>query len=523
MNWQDAYRDLQEALSRARESICTGPFTIYVAQGPYGPGTKEEDSFELPEGVSVYGGFSTGGCEFSQRNPKRYETILTGLIDATHRNDTVVTMGDETLLDGFTVSEASIDGYGIYGYGVDFIIENCIVEKNEAYGVYIEDGNATLRWCTIRNNKSDGIRHLGEGFLLSVENCWIRQNMRNGIYCQDSTPTIINSVVTESDLANEGRAGIMMFNPTNTPHLHNITIAHNRAMGIGLAGSTLPDVQNCIVYYNNDGGSQLAGFTADAAATFCCIQDCNEVNFNINAAPQLAYYDPNNVRITYGSPCREAGNPSMSYDDQVDMDSRVRVLGTRVDIGAYEIDCEDVSNIYDWNADGLVNLYEFNSFSRAWFSHDPNDPVWIADPNVADPNLSEGWYEWKYKCNLVTTGSSTYQVDLADFVLWVEDSPWLWQACWRTDALLSGLSTTGGRENLMLTNIKAMSLETADVEEKSAIKQAVDLVSIIAQLENLWQEDPNIQQEINSENWNRFMESVYNSLSELEIEAAKTN
>jgi hypothetical protein len=161
-------------------------------------------------------------------------------------------------------------------------------------------------------------------------------------------------------------------------------------------------------------------------------------------------------------------------------------------------------------------------FSRAWLAHDPNDPAWIADPNVADPNLSEDWYEWKHNCNLVTTGGSAYQVDLADFVVWVEDSPWLWQACWRTDDLLSELYAVSSGASMMLAGVETMSLETANVEEKSAIEQAVDLATILVQLEQLWQDDPQIQQEINSEDWNRFMESVYNSLSELEIDAVGT-
>lgn len=49
---------------------------------------------------------------------------------------------------------------------------------------------------------------------------------------------------------------------------------------------------------------------------------------------------------------------------------------------------DDVYHPLDWNTDGLVNLYEYNYFARAWLSHDPNDPA--LDPNDVryDPNLS---------------------------------------------------------------------------------------------------------------------------------------
>ena len=80
-DWQDAYTDLQSALKRARESVCdVGPYTILVAKGTYRPGDNVTDVFILPAGVSVYGGFKTGGSPFEERYPDRYVTTLTGFI-----------------------------------------------------------------------------------------------------------------------------------------------------------------------------------------------------------------------------------------------------------------------------------------------------------------------------------------------------------------------------------------------------------------------------------------------------------
>jgi hypothetical protein len=64
---------------------------------------------------------------------------------------------------------------------------------------------------------------------------------------------------------------------------------------------------------------------ADEAAWYNCIQDCNSVNYNINVDPEFAYFDPNNMRIAFGSPCRKTGNPFLSYQDQLEMDRRDRV------------------------------------------------------------------------------------------------------------------------------------------------------------------------------------------------------
>lgn len=516
LNWQNAFLDLQDALDYARHSSCAQVHSIYVAQGTYSPGDAESDTFDLQElaGIALYGGFPTGGCDFSLRNPKRYVTTLTGYIDQTHRNTTVVTMGNDTLLSGFTITQGDFTGYGVYGSAVDFTLDTCTVEDNKRYGVYAENGNVEVKWCHIKQNDSDGIYHQGVGFQLTVSNSWIRQSGLNGIACQDSTPFVANSVITESDMSLNGRAGIMLFNPASTPRLHNLTIAHNKTMGIGLLGTMLPEIQNSIVYHN--GAGSLLGFSADDAAHYSCIEDCNSVNNNINVDPELSYFDPNNVRIALGSPCHDSGLTVQEHYSQFDMDNRARVLGAAVDRGAYEIDCEDTSNTWDWNADGLVNYSEFNGFSKAWMGHDPNDPAWLANPAIRDPNLSEGWYEWKYKYNVATGGESAYSIDLADVLYFAEESPWLWRACWVNpeDVQMQQMTLSGGEELVMFTQSEPLT-EMPAIEEKSVQEQILDLASTIVFLEQIWLEEPDLQQQISAEDWQVFMDTVYQNMLDL--------
>ncbi len=532
LNWPNAFVDLQDALEYARSSICAQVHSIYVAQGTYSPGELADDSFVLPDGVSVYGGFPTGGCDFANRNPKRYQTLLTGKIDDMHRNDNIVTMGDNTLLNGFTVSDASIDGSGVYGSGVDFIVETCIIQKNWAYGAYIENGNATFRWCIIRNNESDGIYHEGEGFELIVENCWIRQSGQYGINCIYSAPTIKNSIVSESDLATEGRAGIYMVNPTYTPILHNLTVAHNKAVGVARIGSTLPEMKNCIVYHN--GGPALAGFTADQAASYSCIQDCNSVNNNISIDPMFAYFDPNNVRIMVDSPCHDSGLTLSENYTQFDMDNRDRVLGSAVDRGAYEIECGDTANSLDWNADGVVNYLEFEKFSRAWMTYDPNNS--LCDPNnpnfVSDPNsinfISQTDKErFNPSCDL----DGDLDVDLADLEIFTNplNGNWLWVACWRLDLqpeqleqMMMSLAPAEGIQTQSLSRLDSIALKTsAIVPEKPIRVQIIELKDSINFLEQLWWNDSSIQQEIDADQWRQFMNAVYDSLLELQTDSIR--
>ena len=411
IQWTDAYTDLQEVLARAAEPDCEENYTIYVAQGTYNPGNYVYSCFTLPEENSIYGGFRSGGCDFADRNPALYKTILSGA----GRNRTVIMMGDNSLLNGVAVTDSF--EYGIYGANANFLLDHCTVTEHEGFGIYAEN----------------------------------------------ATPVIKNCIVSNS------AQGIKILNPIEPPIIFNSTIVMNNDYGVSFSDNhnsegdpnylDYPDIQNCIVYYNS--GVQVAGFNPDMVAAYCCIQDCNEPQgtTNINDAPQFAYADANNIpvkgnyHLVYNSPCKDMGNPNHNNDNFgfFDMDQLDRIVNYCVDMGADEIDCEDVSNPLDWNADGLINLYEFSKFSAAWLSHDPNDPAWLANPNLVDPNLVGGWYEWKYLCNLDTTEDSQYEIDLADLIAFFEDDPqvWLWTACWK-QSQFEEYGMSGGGESMQM-------------------------------------------------------------------------
>ena len=529
-SWQDAYTDLQKALARAAAG---GSDEIWVAEGVYDPGRLAEERFVIPVGVSVYGGFAGYETIRDQRNPQKYKTILTGAADE-ERNSTVVRMGNNSILDGFTITGAgNTEGlsYCVYGAGVDFTLEQCIVAGSDGYGIRASNGNITIRWCEIKNCVDDGIRHEGSGFVLNIDNCWIMKNLTRGVACQNSTPYIRNSILTESDLSEAGNAGVHIFNPTNTPVLHNCTFAHNRSEGVFFADNgtigdpndkDYPDVQNCILWYNNKGGSQIKGFTKQHIY-HSCIYDPNDpegdltpdVNYNFSANPKFAYLDPNNVHILYNSPCKDTGNPSLSYDDQVDMDRKERVYGMAVDIGAYEIHCEDISNELDFNADGVVNFFEFNSFTLAWLSRDPNDPSLPSDPNLADPNDFTNW-------NPIWDLNGDYTVGLPDLILFIDETPWLWKACWLDiDQIQMMGSGSGGMlmmsRGFMVPGKLHTVSEPIEQPELSIEGQISQLQDAIAFLEQIWMEDPLIQQEIDAKVWQDFMDAVYQGLIELQI------
>ena len=493
VSWANAYHStdgLQKALNRAWNSACVGPFTIYIAQGTYLPGTSEYDSFELPDGCQVYGGFPTGGCDFAYRNTNKYKTILSGLLSDRYVYS-VVKMGHESLINGTTITDGF--DHNIYGEDIDFEVNNCVIKSGLGYGIYAEYGNVTIKSCMINNNGIDGIYHESViGNNLDVSNSWIMRNNEHGMFCDGSILTAKNSIISESDLSEDGRAGIYIQDPPFSPVLHNLTISENKSVGLHFEddqGSDpnimlldYPDVQNCIIFYNNDDGQQIGGRINPSFASYSCIQDCNDVNpnNNINTIPNFAYLkttgepDPNNFHLAYNSACKDMGNPNLIYSDQTDYDNEIRVVGTAVDMGADELySCdgnytqEEFANEFDWNADGIVNLKEFELFSTSWLSLDPANPAW-SDPNYGGDYTDT--YTWNHICNLDDTGNSQYIIDLADLTVFVNDAPWLWQACWYdtfTAAQTAGQTAMMSAPTMALESFSAVSSLNLDIESES--------------------------------------------------------
>ena len=499
VSWQDAYTDLQRALARAAAGCGA---EIHIAAGTYRPGRDTQDTFRIPDGVSVYGGYRGGRTNPDGRDIRRYKTILTGLINPTTRNDTVVTMGDNTLLDGVIVEQG--EQRGVYVVGASIDIQDCTVRRITGIGgigVEVEGSVVSARRLRAIENV-DGL-YAKAGSLLVLENSLILNNAHYGVRALESGLTLTNSVVARNGLAGSGYYGLSIALPSQIPDIHNNTVVHNRNEGLFFFDSDpnnpkSPDIQSCILWYNNAGGRQMAGC---GFRRYSCVYDPNDptgqdytpdVYGNFSGNPRFAYADctdPNallNVHLAADSPCINAGNPALSYEGQRDIDNEGRVLGGRVDIGADEVDpaCADVFSALDWNADGVVNLHEFNFFSRAWLTTDPNNP--ICDPNhpgyVSDPNalgyVSEtDKLRFDAKCDL----DADLDVDLEDLALFLEH--WLWQACWRRvsggmfplsmDAGGQTLEALAGADaaSLTLEGDFAVAYEPWDLSRRAALAQ----------------------------------------------------
>ena len=68
---------------------------------------------------------------------------------------------------------------------------------------------------------------------------------------------------------------------------------------------------------------------------------------------------------------------------------------------------------------------------------------------------------------------------------------------------------------MLLTSSESVYLEAQALPGTSTQDQVLDLAVIIAKLEVLWLNEPDIQQEIDAGDWQYFMQALYDSLVEL--------
>ena len=110
-SWADAFEDLQDALAAASSGD-----ELWVAEGNYYPtaGADRAVSFQLTEGVALYGGFDGTEAARDEREPAVHTTTLSGDIglqmEESDNSHHVVVGANGATLDGFTLAWGNADG-----------------------------------------------------------------------------------------------------------------------------------------------------------------------------------------------------------------------------------------------------------------------------------------------------------------------------------------------------------------------------------------------------------------------------
>ncbi|MFT7465162.1 MAG: hypothetical protein ACI9EF_003526 [Pseudohongiellaceae bacterium] len=148
-SWTDAHVDLHDGLAAATSG------QLWVADGIYTPapaGGSELVSFQLTDGVGVYGGFAGGETSLSQRDWEANPTVLSGDIG----QDDVYGLGvwysgwNITTGNSDRIVEASGTGAGTVFDG--FIVRAAHGANTPGGGMAVIGGNPTIRHCTFTRN-----------------------------------------------------------------------------------------------------------------------------------------------------------------------------------------------------------------------------------------------------------------------------------------------------------------------------------------------------------------------------------
>lgn len=478
-SWTDAFTDLQLALYSASQAGSVIA-EIWVASGTYTPappGGDRENTFQLLNGVAIYGGFpSSGDPNWSDRDSNLYETILSGdlngddYLDANNsENSYHVVTNNATIaapvLDGFVITGGNANGAASGGYddggGLHSIsnsaatprIANCLFRNNSAMGfgggIYNQTSNSgnnfELANCIFRKN----FARYGGGVCLSsnsvgdsvtIANCMLEGNRAahgGGLDLISGTVHVSNCLFIDN-IAEYCGGGLD--SSWGTVELSNCTFLRNSTWGTGLffgGGGIASDswsmsIDNCLFWGNSAlQGPEIGivGIDAVADITYSNIKESQKgvyvyssstLNWgegNIDVQPNLT---PNGHLIS-GSACIDAGDSNAVPPDRADLDGD----GNTVEPLPFDIDGDprfvDDANIPD-TGNGPFPIVDMGADEFLDSDRDrlPNfwEQKYFGDPNIAEPNGDPDG-DWltnleEYELYSSDPNASPYHVDTTD-------------------------------------------------------------------------------------------------------------
>jgi len=372
LSWDDAFTTLQPALAWAVEGV-----EIWVAEGTYkpawlfSPGDPRSATFQMKNGVAIYGGFAGGETELEQRDWLANLTILSGDIGIEGDNSdnsyhvfyhpASTGLGSTAVLDGFTITAGNADEYpnnyggGMYNSYSSPVLTNCTFEGNSAGanggGMSNSNSSPVLTNCTFSENSADdggGMYSINSSSPALIDCVFSDNSARyygGGMSNYFSSPTLTNCIFSGNSVVYEGGG---MHNTYSTPTLTNCTFSGNSAVydggGIYNAWSS-PSLTNCILW--GDTYPEIENsLDSTPVVTYSDIQGSYPGEGNINADPLFVDAASGDYHLGPRSPCIDVGDNDTPELPEYDFEGDDRVLdgdgdGTAiVDMGVDESDAE---------------------------------------------------------------------------------------------------------------------------------------------------------------------------------------
>jgi hypothetical protein len=352
-SWGNAFTVLESALS-----VAVAGDELRVAAGTYTPtemhgGTGDRyKSFQMVEGVAIYGGYAgTGEDDPDSRDIQAHVTIFSGDIgtanEATdncyhvfyHPADLGLTSA--AVLSGFTITGGNANGDSPHMRGG---------------GMYNVSAAPTLAHCIFSGNSA----HYGGG-------------MRN----DTALPTLSNCIFSGNAAVYYG-AG--MHNNTSSPTLTNCTFSGNaagsRGGGLDNENSSAPEVINCILWGNTaPTGNEVHNNSSTPTFSYCDIENAydaegawdvslgSDAGGNIDADPLFA--GESDFHLAGESPCIDSGNNAFVPEDvDMDMDGETRIFDAMAGGSA----------VVDMGVDEFVDVDSDNDGASDLTDNCPSDP-----------------------------------------------------------------------------------------------------------------------------------------------------
>lgn len=388
-SWTDAFTDLRSAMNFS--SGCNAVQEIWVAQGTYYPTSSADrtQSFELQEGVAVYGGFDGTETALGDRADQTgITTILSGdigisnnpfdnsynVVEATSVNGTAV-------LDGFTVKDGNADtppnSFGaalLLNSGASPSIRNCMFMNNSAFqggAIANMGGTPKIVKCVFENNEASSNGGCIANFSGApvVSHCIFRGNeavFGAGIFNTSGLGFVSHSVFS----GNVSTFGSGVYNNASNPTITHSTFSGNMALdkGAGVYGgnNSRPNIFSSIFWGNNSSNGSLEDAqlardgTGKITISFSCIEGLSVFGgfgnlsmnplFNNPITPSSVPSTAGDFHLSPCSPIVDNGSAALTPQDlgdidqdgdvaelvELDLDGNARMAGSSVDMGPYE-------------------------------------------------------------------------------------------------------------------------------------------------------------------------------------------
>ena len=377
-SWQDAYKELWQALQTARGRPSNPYIEIWVAKGTYRPkrlsttGAPDRTaSFRFVPDVALLGGFAGTETWSSQRDWVKNVTILSGdqLGDDgpgfTNTGDNCYSVftgnafSSWGIVDGFTISGGRADGNVVFwgGGGTSALMGHlpnfyhCTFTNNQA----IEGGGA-LTAVGAQANFVDCVFHHNKTFVSAL------RNGGGGAFAADnaSYPTLVNC--TFADNSSETHGGAVLSEYGSTVTMQNCIAWGNASPTndqLRVENYTGTEPPASLTVSNSDVQDGLPGASVASLGTLTWDPS------NISSDPRFASTASYPYMLQLSSPCIDAGsNALVPSGETLDALNNSRIVDGNangvavVDIGAVEAPA--VTCPGDLNGDRAVNTTDLS-------------------------------------------------------------------------------------------------------------------------------------------------------------------